>query len=117
MKTFHTIAAQGEVYFCKVDTLPDGLTAVDPTADGHLIIAHSETGHHHVMDVEDRSSPAVELFTGPNPLIMWLQVNRPTTLRHLREFDTHEPILFPVGIHAVRKAREYTPEGWRRVED
>jgi hypothetical protein len=29
----------------------------------------------------------------------------------------HEPIMFGVGIYEVRRQREYTPEGFRRVED
>jgi hypothetical protein len=46
-----------------------------------------------------------------------LVVERPDELRHLREFDTHEPIAFTPGKYLARRQREYTPEGWRRVED
>ena len=40
-----------------------------------------------------------------------------TLLEHLRSFDTHETIKLPVGTFEIRRQREYTPEGWRRVED
>ena len=47
----------------------------------------------------------------------FLVVREPTELRHLRSFDTHESILFRPGTYHVRRQREHTPEGWRRVED
>lgn len=34
-----------------------------------------------------------------------------------RPYDTHAPIMFEPGIYEVRRQREYTPEGFRRVED
>jgi hypothetical protein len=46
-----------------------------------------------------------------------LVVEQPTALEHLREHDTHEPIMFNKGIYHVRRQQEYTPEGLRRVED
>ena len=33
------------------------------------------------------------------------------------DFDTHEPIMLDDGIYRLRRQREYTPEGYRRVED
>jgi len=119
MHTFNNTAAQGDVYFKRVDTIPAHAKAIQP-ADGKLVITHSETGHSHVM-VLDRPKasepPAVEMFAGDNPLMAWLKVNRPTALTHLRTHDTHAPILFKPGNYEVRRQREYTPEGFRRVED
>lgn len=119
MRTFKTTAAQGDVFFRRVDALPKGLHETAP-ANGALIVTHSETGHHHVM-VLDRPAviepPAVRLFSGDNPLVSWLEVNRPTSLEHRRAHDTHEPILFAPGVYEVRRQREYTPEGFRAVAD
>jgi hypothetical protein len=117
MKTFNNCCAQGDVCFIRVKRLPNGLTETKPE-DGALIITHSETGHHHIMmldRVEDRAN--VRLYSGDNPLIAWLEVNRPTALEHKRNFDTHEPILFPPGIYQIRRQREYVPEGFRQVQD
>ena len=47
----------------------------------------------------------------------WIKVNRPTVLEHQRPHDTHAPIKFAKGVYEVRRQREYTPEGWRRVAD
>ena len=118
MKTFSKIAAQGDVLFRSVKSIPRDAVAVMPE-NGTLIVTHSETGHNHVMALDrDTDTPAVEMFNAKdNPLVSWLKVNRPTALEHLRPHDTHEPIMFGVGIYEVRRQREYTPEGWRRVED
>lgn len=119
MRTFEKAAAQGDVSFKRVEAIPAGLKEVS-AMNGRLVITHSETGHDHVM-VLDRPAadepPAVEMFAGDNPLMAWIKVNRPTALTHLRPHDTHAPILFQPGNYEVRRQREYTPEGFRRVED
>lgn len=118
MKTIETTAAQGDVHFTRRDALPAGLTAV-PSVNGRVVVTHSETGHDHVMllDRTDNPEPAVVMYGTADPLVSWLQVNRPTALEHLRPHDTHEPITFTPGVYEVRRQREYTPEGFRRVED
>jgi hypothetical protein len=117
MHTFKKTAAQGDVCFIRRDALPEGIRELAPV-NGRIVVTHSETGHDHVM-VLDRADdrPAVRMYGGDNPLVAWLEVNRPTALEHLRPHDTHEPILFQPGIYEVRRQREYTPEGFRRVED
>ena len=115
MKTFKNISAQGDVLFRRLSELPKGAARVQ--AEGRVVLAHSETGHDHVMLLDRAAEPAVELYAGDNPLIAWIKVNRPTPLEHLRSFDTHEPILFGPGIYEVRRQREYVAEGFRRVAD
>ena len=63
------------------------------------------------------SVPSVRMYGGDNPLLAWLEVNRPTALVHKRDFDTHAPVLVQPGIYEVRRQREYTPEGFRQVMD
>jgi len=46
-----------------------------------------------------------------------LVVNNPTELRHERSFDTHAPITIDKGKYEIRRQREYTLEGWRKIED
>jgi len=117
MKTFDKIAAQGDVMFIRRESLPANLMAYKPE-NGKVVVTHSETGHDHVMVLDRLDDPAVEMFNDKdNALISWLKVNRPTALEHLRPHDTHAPILFNPGIYEVRRQREYSPEGWRRVED
>lgn len=111
MKTFENTSAQGDVYFRYVDAIPNGVKKVEPV-NGRYIIAHSETGHHHVMGAEH-----VTMYESDNPLVCFLYVEQPATLEHLRSFDTHEPIMFRPGYVEVRRAREWTPAGFRRSQD
>lgn len=117
MKEFNNFAAQGDVYFRRISKLPEGIkeTALE---NGSVVVAHSESGHSHICAVDVlESKPNVRLYSGNNPLIAWMEVNRPTALEHQRPFDTHEPILFSPGIYEVRRQREHTPEGFRQVQD
>ena len=112
MKTFKNHCAQGDVFISRITALPDGTERVEPE-NGVVVVTHSETGHHHVMDAEH-----VTMRRLPDSIMdCLLVVDEPTELRHLRNFDTHESILFDKGTYRVRRQREYTPEGFRRVED
>lgn len=112
MKTFNTICAQGDIYIRRIDTLPAGAVPV-AAESGTVIVTHSETGHHHVM-----AADTVTMYRLPASIMdCLLVVSAPTPLRHLRPHDTHEPIMFEPGTYHVRRQREYTPEGWRQVQD
>ncbi len=113
MKVFNKICAQGEAMFIKGDfSIPKGAEKISPE-NGNCVIAHSETGHHHVMNAEFAT-----LYKLPDSILeCLLVVEKETTLEHLRPHDTHESILFSPGTYKVRYGREYTPQGWRRSED
>lgn len=111
MKAFKDQAAQGDVLFRRIDKLPGGVEQVE--AKGPLIVAHSETGHHHSFAAD----AGVWLYSTKEQLVSYLKVDKPAVLDHHRPHDTHEALVFDVGVYEVRRQREYTPEGWRRVED
>lgn len=112
MKTFDKVCAQGDIRIERIDDLPLGAVPVAPDG-GKVIVTHSETGHHHVMD-----AATVTMHRLPDSIMdCLLVVSAPTPLEHLRAHDTHEPIMFAAGTYRVRRQREYTPEGFRRVED
>jgi hypothetical protein len=117
MKTFKNQAAQGDLFIRRIESLPDGAKPV-AAERGQYVVAHSETGHNHVI----AERPNVSLLTTGDPMVSYLQVVEATdaaetVLEHLRTFDTHESIVITPGIYEIRRQREYTPEGWRRVED
>ena len=115
MHTFKNTCAQGDVMFIRLPEgfiIPPSVTRVEPV-NGKIEIAHSETGHNHVME-----PAAATLYALPDTIMeCLLVVDKPSILEHLRSFDTHEPILFEKGAYRVRRQREYIPEGFRRVED
>lgn len=112
MRTFKDFCAQGDIYIRRIDKLPAGASKIEADA-GRVIVTHSETGHHHVMD-----AAAVTMYRLPDSIMdCLLVVGSPTALEHLREHDKHEPIMFEPGTYHVRRQREHTPEGFRRVED
>ena len=115
--TFKTCAAQGDCVIRRIDKLPPGLKPAD-AENGLFIVAHSETGHHHVIDAE----PNVQWFAGDDPMVSYLQVVEATDaaeclLRHLRDYDTHETIVIPPGNYELRRQEEWSPEGWKQVQD
>jgi hypothetical protein len=117
MKTFKNIAAQGDLLIRRINSIPDGL-APTKAEKGAYVVAHSETGHNHV--IAERQN--VTFFASNDPMISYLQVVEATdaaetVIEHLRTFDTHEAISIGAGCYEIRRQREYTPEGWRRVED
>ena len=126
MKTVKTIAAQGDIIIRRVDSLPAGVTPATDMAHGGHIVAHSETGHHHV---------AIASYTVAggtvepdhfvlNEMSSYLVATGDVDIVHHRPHDTHETLrlLFegdPGGdtVWEITRQREYTPDGWRRVED
>lgn len=117
MKTFQNCAAQGDVMLRRVDKIPAGAKPA-AAVRGAFVVAHSETGHNHVI----AERPNVRLYDTENPLLSYLEVIEATDaaevlLEHLRSFDTHETVKIPPGIFEVRRQREHTPEGWRRAQD
>jgi len=108
-------AAQGDVLFRKVDKLPSDAKLVERKGD--LVVAHSETGHHHVV-----RELGVQHFDIGDPMICYLVSDGVPgfDVVHNRSFDTHGTLRLEGGVGSVwevRRQREHTPEGWRRVED
>lgn len=117
MKTVTKCAAQGDCIIRRVGSIPAGYEK--QKRDGHLIVSHSETGHHHIIATDN-----VDMFVNPKEsLVCYLQMGVDVcdfTLEHLRSYDTHEALKFkgePGSVWEVRRQREHTPEGWRRVQD
>lgn len=112
MQTFKNQAAQGDCLITRVATIPEGFV-IDSQKDSNYVVAHSETGHNHVMESKD-----IDFYTSANdPLMIYLVVNKATPVRHLRSFDTHEPLSVPPGIFRINRQRESIPEGFRKAQD
>lgn len=64
MKTFTNCAAQGDLMIRRIDKMPANATPV-AAERGAFIVAHSETGHNHVIT----ERPNVRLYTTGDPLV------------------------------------------------
>ena len=116
--TKEIIGAQGEVTIIKIDAIPVSAKtkpATERNAKGHIIISHSESGHHHVVtggevwertDVADGMQEFYAIFTKAERLVQ----DAPTP---------HEGYDLHPGTYNFRVAREYDPfmEQARRVAD
>jgi len=113
MKTFSKndkIIFQGDLALIRVDALPDEDLKVNETG----VVAHSETGHNHTLD---DTAVATLYEVESDPLAAYIKADGPVNLVHHRSFDPHETINLDDGIYKVRRQREHTPEGLRRVAD
>ncbi len=116
MKTFTKMAAQGDFIIIRIDDIPENVEKME-SENGYFTIAHSETGHNHVM-VADRVEAFKPDHVPDNDLYeLFLIVKEPTDIQHIRSFDTHETLRVPPGNYQIRRQREYTPEGFRRAAD
>jgi hypothetical protein len=107
--------AQGDCVFIPIKDLPADVVEQRRAEDGRLIVAHSETGHHHAID-----NPEARLFdkVERDPMVCYLAIDGECAeLVHHRAHDTHETVQLGGGIWEVHRQEEYTPQGWRQVQD
>lgn len=108
-------AAQGDMLITRIDTIPADAAPV--AADqGFYVLAHSETGHNHVVKACD----TVRMYQDArDPMTAYLEIlSLDTVIEHQRAFDTHKPLSPKApGKFRIRRQREHTAEGWRRAQD
>jgi hypothetical protein len=111
MKSFNSVAAQGEITIRRIGNLPKarafpaGYTLMKPE-NGRFIIGHSETGHHHVI-AADGATVAVMDKPPVGMSILRMILDNPLSLEHLRAHDIHETIVNEPGVYEIRIAREF----------
>lgn len=117
--------AQGEVVLWMKKYAPkwvldalDGVQFKEVKLDGDsLILGHSETGHHHVLEPEAPGASISARVDAANDNFMEVNISAPCKLVHMRSFDTHEGFLLPPGEYIRRIREESTVDGWVRVAD
>ena len=120
--------SQGEVLFWMkkyapqgvLDNIGNGFEEVEIT-ESRLIVGHSETGHHHVLEPVSKAIPisqaVVSLIKDATDMWMELKLAEPCVLLHLREHDQHQALTLPAGEYIRGLRQEQTPDGWQRVLD
>ena len=114
---FKKAACQGELLVMKC--AKPGMAGLKQQGDNVFILGHSETGHHHVVNRDNADgSGACAFYETDNPMVAFLNVfDAEAELKHLREYDTHPSLLLAKGWYEIRRQREPSPEGWRKVQD
>lgn len=121
-------ASQGEVLIWMKKYAPqsvlDGLARLTLSEmaleHGEMILGHSETGHHHVMEPVASvpiSQAATAMIDRARDTLVELRLAEACRLVHRRDFDTHVTLEFPAGEYIRGIRDEQSPEGWRRVAD
>jgi uncharacterized membrane-anchored protein len=117
------IGAQGELRIYRIDALPEGVGDRRPKRGPNgFILAHSERGHHHVIDGSvDVIEHEDKIRVGNTSLAMrtlYAIVREPTRIRQTAT-NCHADILLDEGIYAIRADVEYDPfaEQIREVRD
>lgn len=89
----------GEVMLVPVKAIPTGKIV----KKGDYILAHSKTGHHHVL--EGTGFEVTELDNGQ----LFLKVLRATKLTHRKTHDKHRTIVIPPSTLERYHMVEYNP--------
>lgn len=114
---FKKQVAQGDIVIRKVGAVGKGFEPVKEPMPGSIVVAHSETGHHHLIQAD-----GVVRYEDPkNPLICYLRLASvgQADIVHHRPWDIHDTIrLSGLGsTFEIRRQREYVPNGWIKAQD
>jgi len=92
----------GEMLLIPVDEMPE----VEQIFKGkQYIVAHSETGHHHIA-VGDLT---VFRPIGADTTDIYLRANKESVIEHRKSFDKHETKTILPGLYLCRAKTEYDP--------
>lgn len=92
------IYRHGEALLVQVDKMPTKKTKTS----NKLIVSHSETGHHHVLEGTD-----IDWAKFRDNI--FFEVKQDTPLVHKKTYDKHETIIITPGIYKVIPKTEYDP--------
>jgi len=116
-KHIKRMGAQGDLMMIRVAEIPSD--AREEPCGRSVVVAHSETGHHHVLELRDGFE--ARLFRAADPFTAFLRLegdgDSAADVVHHRSFDTHGTITVGPGIWMMRNQVEYTPAGWRKATD
>jgi hypothetical protein len=106
-----TAIQHGEALLLPVDKMPKGKTRKETK----LIVAHSETGHHHVVEAKQE----FEVIGNVEKEDLYFRLFEPAKLVHKKSVEKHKTLPVKPGIWKVLHKTEYDPFNSliRRVQD
>lgn len=91
----------GENLFVRIDKLPEGAKLV---AEGsELVVAHSESGHNHILTVPKTAELKMFEFEGKT----YLEVPLEAKLQHQKEYEKHPDQTMMAGTYLKLVDTEY----------
>lgn len=105
VKDLRTAIQHGECLLVPVKSIPIGKTERIISK----IVAHSETGHHHVIE----SKTEFETIGSIDKKDLYLRLFEPAKLVHKKTADKHKTLTVPIGDWKILHKSEYDP--WAKV--
>jgi|ERR1039458_7095670 hypothetical protein len=96
-----TALQHGECLMLPVDIMPEG----DIKKVKAQIIAHSETGHHHVVE----ATKVFEVTGNIDKEDLYLRLFEPAKLVHKKLTSKHKTLTVPAGVWKILHKTEYNP--------
>jgi hypothetical protein len=93
----------GELLMIPVTELPEKTEQVFEGKE--YIVAHSETGHHHVAV----GNVTVFKPIGADSADIYLRANKDSIIEHRKSFDKHQTLTIHEGLYLCRPKVEYDP--------
>ena len=91
----------GELYLLPVDKVPKGKSS----EHNMFVLAHSETGHNHVLEAKPKTTFTVTEVG--DSVERFLSVTEPVKLVHRKTFDVHETRVLAPGDYKVFYKQEF----------
>ena len=106
--------AQGDMLVIPIAAIPASAKKAEVVGD-HYVLAHSETGHHHVIE-----RAKAEVFeAADDAFVAYIHaLGDGAEITHQRPHDTHESLMLSPGQnYEVHRQREHVLEGFRKAQD
>ena len=111
------IVRHGEVLLKKIDSLPNEVKL--ESEESKVIVAHSETGHHHILEVAEKPTITKIKVFGWNGET-YIEIKSDAKLWHQKTGkDVHAPHIITHGIYKViiKKHFDYFKKSLEKVRD
>jgi len=113
--TPHNFGRHGEVVIIPTSEVPKGARLIEEGQS--IIVGHSESGHHHVLDIDRKQGTTIKMYEKDGKV--YLDIPLMAHLRHQKTVEPHETQVFKQGIYIreIRESYSYSDKVMRRVQD
>lgn len=100
----------GEAFLSPIDPdeVPKESKKIKVTKHTEFIVAHSESGHHHVLEA-DTKEVEFEAILNTETDELYFRLFEPAKLKHQKNHDKHKTLDVPKGTYKKYQSFEYDP--------